>query len=97
MIRQMRRYELIPEVQDEFLEWWQNIPAAREPFGFRVLSAHIDREAHEFTWLVERDGDMDAFLAAEEAWFGSKERAALFAGQAPHTVAIHVSFVDQIF
>jgi antibiotic biosynthesis monooxygenase (ABM) superfamily enzyme len=96
MARQMRRYELVPEQQDHFLEWFKQIPTGRAKFGFRVLSAHVDREAHEFTWIVDHDGDVAAFKAAEEAWMTSPERAAMFEGQPKHTVQIHVSMVDQI-
>lgn len=96
MSRQLRRYELIPEYQDDFLAWFAQIPEARAAFGFRVLSAHVDRVGHEFTWLVEHDGEDDAFAGAEKAWMESPERAALFAGQPKHTVQIHVSMVDAV-
>jgi hypothetical protein len=98
MITQMRRYELVPEQQEHFIAWWnEHIPSKRAPFGFRVLSAHLDPIKHEFTWIVEHDGDATEFAAAEAAWFGSPERAAIFAGQPVHTVAIHVSLVNKIY
>jgi antibiotic biosynthesis monooxygenase (ABM) superfamily enzyme len=97
MARQMRRYELVPEHQEGFLKWWEQIPAGRAKFGFKVLSAHVDRVGHEFTWVVEHDGDEAAFKAAETAWMTSPERTALFEGQPKHTVQIHVSMVDHIF
>lgn len=97
MARQMRRYELHPEHEERFLTWWQKIPAARKGFGFTVLSAHIDRVNHEFTWIVEHEGDLDAFVAAETAWMTSPERVELFAGEPKHSAQIHVSMVDQVF
>lgn len=96
MTRQMRRYELVPEEQEGFVKWFEQIPAARAKFGFTVISAHVDRVGHEFTWVVEHAGDVEAFKAAEAGWMSSPERASLFAGQPKHTVQIHVSMVDQI-
>jgi antibiotic biosynthesis monooxygenase (ABM) superfamily enzyme len=96
MAIQMRRYELVPELQEHFLEWFQAIPAGRAKYGMKVLAAFVDRAGHEFTWIVEFDGDDAAFKAAEEAWMTSAERGDLFAGQPKHTVQIHVSMVDKI-
>jgi hypothetical protein len=96
MARQIRRYELVPELQEEFLRWWQAIPGGRANYGMRVVSAHIDRAKHEFTWIVEADGDNEAFAAAEAAWFSSPERAALFAGVPNYAAVMHVSMVETI-
>jgi hypothetical protein len=97
MAIQMRRYELLPEMQEHFLEWFNAIPAGRAKHGMKVLAAFVDRVGNEFTWIVQYDGDLAEFKAAEEAWMTSAERADLFAGQPKHTVQIHVSMVDQIF
>jgi hypothetical protein len=97
MAIQMRRYELVPELQEHFIEWWAAIPAGRAAYGMKVLAAYVDRVGHEFTWIVEMDGDNEAFAAAEAAWMSSLERAGLFAGQPKHTVQIHVSMVDKIY
>jgi hypothetical protein len=96
MAIQMRRYELVPELREHFIEWWAAIPAGRAKYGMNVLAAFVDRSGNEFTWIVEHDGDLAAFKAAEEAWMTSAERGELFAGQPKHTVQIHVSMVDQI-
>ncbi len=96
MAIQMRRYELVPELQEHFLEWFMAIPAGRAKYGMKVLAAYVDRVGHEFTWIVEGDGDNEEFAAAEAAWMTSAERADLFAGQPKHTVQIHVSMVDKI-
>ncbi len=97
MAIQMRRYELVPELLEHFIEWWAAIPAGRALYGMTVLAAYVDRSGHEFTWILESDGDNEAFAAAEAAWMSSAERAALFAGQPKHTVQIHVSMVDKIY
>lgn len=97
MAIQMRRYELVPELQEHFIEWWAAIPAGRDAYGMKVLAAYVDRVGHEFTWIVEMDGDNEAFAAAEAAWMSSPERAGLFADQPKHTVQIHVSIVDKIY
>lgn len=96
MAIQMRRYELVAEEQAGFLTWFEQVPAGRAKYGFRVLCAHVDRVGHEFTWIVEHDGDLDAFKAADAAWMSSPERAAMFAGQPKHIVQIHVAMVDQV-
>jgi hypothetical protein len=97
MAIQMRRYELVPELLEHFIEWWAAIPAGRASYGMTVLAAYVDRSGHEFTWILESDGDNEAFAAAEAEWMNSAERADLFAGQPKHTVQIHVSMVDKIY
>ena len=97
MAIQMRRYELVPEQQDNFIAWWADVPAGRAGFGMTVLAAYVDRVKHEFTWIVECDGDAATFAAAEAVWMGSPERAKLFAGQPKHAELIHVSMVDKIY
>ena len=96
MVTQIRRYELHPEHEAGFVEWWKAIPEMRKKYGFTVLSAYLDPVRHEFTWIVRHDGDLAAFEAAEKAWGTAPERVVLFEGQPQHTSAIHVSLVDTV-
>jgi hypothetical protein len=90
---QLRRYELVPETQDEFIAWFPKVIPARAAHGFRVLFAVLDAERHEFTWAVAHDGD---FAAAEQVYMVSPERAAAFAGVPKYTAAQHISMVTDV-
>lgn len=90
---QLRRYELVPELMDQFLEWYPSVLPVRQQYGFRVLFAFLDRAGCEFTWAVAHDGD---FTAVEQVYMASPERAAVFAGQPVYTVAMHLSRVEAI-
>lgn len=95
---QLRRYELKPELQDHFVAWWSGgVVAGRAKYGFTILAAFLNHDKHEFTWIVQFDGDEAAFKAAESAWMTSAERAELFAGEPTHTNAIHVGLVEQLY
>jgi hypothetical protein len=87
---QQRRYELKPELAEQFLEWFKGIVPVREQYGFRIVSTTYDPASHEFTWVVAHDGD---FAAAEQVYSGSPERAAAFAGAPKYTLAQHISMV----
>jgi hypothetical protein len=89
----MRRYELDPNLVDEFLTFFTKLIPVRSKFGFRLLSAYLDRADSEFTWIVEHD---DAFVDAEAVYMASPERAAMFAGQPQHALVLHVSNVEPI-
>lgn len=88
---QMRRYELDPALVDEWLAFFERLTPVRAEFGFRLVSAYLDRVNSEFTWFVERD---DAFGPAEAVYGASPERAAMFAGQPKFVRALHVSEVE---
>lgn len=92
MTIQLRRYELNPDLVDDFLEWYPTVRAAREQYGFRVLFAFLDRATSEFTWAVEHDD----FDAVEPAYAASPERAAAFEGRPKWHLAMHLSRVDAI-
>jgi hypothetical protein len=90
---QMRRYELDPAHAGEWLTFFQELTRVRATFGFRLLSAYLDRANNEFTWIVEHD---QPFSEVEPAYAASPERAALFAGKPAFALALHVSEVDAI-
>jgi len=91
MAVQLRRYQLVPGMMDEFLAWFPGIVPVREKYGFKVLFAYADRESNEFTWAVSHDGDFDAAL---EVYNDSPERAALFEGQPKRVEEMHVAMVE---
>ena len=90
---QMRRYELDPNRVDEWLEFFAELTVVRATFGFRLVSAYLDRQASEFTWIVEHDRP---FAEVEPEYVSSPQRAALFADKPSFTTAMHVSEVEAI-
>ena len=90
---QLRRYELVPELVDDFIAWFPTVVTAREHHGFRVLFALHDQPGNEFTWAVAHDGDFDE---VERVYMASPERAAAFEGQPKYTVAMHISRVAAV-
>ncbi|MBD8704863.1 hypothetical protein SOM11_14605 [Frigoribacterium sp. CFBP9039] len=94
---QLRRYELVEGVFDEFVEWFQaRIVPAREAEGFAVEFAYADREAGEFVWAVSVAGDAATFAAVEEAYLASDSRAAAFADQPKRVAASHVRLIEPV-
>ena len=75
---QLRRYVLEPGRMADFLAWFPTLLPTREQYGFRVLFALAEAEHETFTWAVAHDGDEAAFLAAEETYKASPERAKVF-------------------
>jgi len=94
---QLRRYELVEGVFDEFVEWFKaRIVPAREAEGFAVEFAYADREAGEFVWAVSVAGDAATFAAVEEAYLASDSRAAAFADQPKRVAASHVRLIEPV-
>jgi len=93
---QLRRYELVEGMMDEFLAWWPGIVGVRAQYGFTVQFAYADRPNNEFVWAVTFDGDEAAFKAAEAVYTSSPERAAVFAGQPTRVAVLHVGIVEQV-
>ena len=75
---QLRRYWFDPGHLAAFRDWFPTLLPVREHFGFRVLFALADPWQETFTWAVQLDGDVDAFLEVEAAYQASPERAAAF-------------------
>jgi hypothetical protein len=94
MTVQLRRYELHPELVEQFLAWFEKVVVVRQQFDFKVIFALINRETGEFTWAVSHDGDFDA---AEARYLASPERKTLSDG-APVAwyTAAHVAKVEAI-
>ncbi len=90
---QLRRYELEPTLVDEWLAFFNELTPVRAGFGFRLVSAYLDRANAEFTWIVEHD---KPFAEAEAVYHSSPERAALFDGRPKFARAMHVSDVESV-
>ena len=88
---QIRRYELDPAHVEEWLEFFKELTPVRASFGFRLVSAYLDRTTSEFTWIVQHD---KPFAEAEGVYTASPERAAVFAGRPKFALAMHVSLVE---
>lgn len=93
---QLRRYELVPGMADDFAAWWPRIVEVRKQYGFEVLFGLLDREGNEFTWAVRHEGDHAQFKATEEVYTASPERAAVFEGQPKRVETLHLSMVEQV-
>lgn len=94
---QLRRYELVDGVIDDFLAWYEaKIVPAREAHGFTIEFAYADREVNEFVWAVSLPGDAEEFLAIEKAYLESPERDAAFAGEPKRVAVHHVRLIERI-
>ena len=94
MTTQLRRYQLSTDAaeQDRWLEWWVGARAVRVQYGFRIVSAVLDRETGIFVWVVEHDD----FAAAEPVMLASPERASVFSQDRPAMEILETPFVERI-
>lgn len=91
---QLRRYEMLDGVMDDFIAWFETLAPARRQYGFEILFAFADRETNQFVWAVGYDGaDFDAAVAT---YNDSPERAAVFAGQPSRVKEMHLALVDVV-
>jgi hypothetical protein len=91
---QLRRYWFEPGHLAAFRDWFPTLRLARERCGFRVRFALADPWQETFTWAVEYDGDVDAFLEAEAAYQDSPERAVDFEDFPGHIARSETGFVE---
>ena len=91
---QLRRYWFEPGHLGAFRDWFPTLLAAREQYGFRVLFALAEPRHEAFTWAVELDGDVDAFLGLEARWNDSPERAAAFETWHGRVARTEIGFVE---
>ncbi len=87
---QLRRYQILPDQMDAFVDWWDSVRDARERYGFEVLFAFVDESTNQFVWAVASDGDFDEI---ERIYMDSPERAAVFAGVPKR---VEESFVSKV-
>jgi hypothetical protein len=91
---QLRRYWFEPGHLAAFRDWFPDLLPVRERFGLRVLFALADPWQETFTWAVEHDGDVDAFLEAEATYESSAERTAVFETFPGHIRHREIGFVE---
>jgi hypothetical protein len=71
---QLRRYQVKPGQMEAFVAAWRDgVVPLREAHGFTVVGAWVLESSYEFVWIVGHDD----FVAADTAYYGSPERAAL--------------------
>ena len=92
---QLRRYTLVDGEYDAFVAWWEEwMPRVRSAAGFTIEFAYGIREANQFVWAVSALGDAEAFLALEQEYLASADRAVAFDG-VPQRVAVYdIALVD---
>ena len=94
---QLRRYELTPELVDDFIAWWTaRLAPCRREAGFRIEFAYLNPEISEFTWAVSTPGDETRFLEIEAEYMQSPARAEVFDGTPKRIDKHHIRFVDWI-
>ena len=94
---QLRRYTLVDGEYDAFLAWWETwMPLVRPAAGFAIEFAYGLRETNEFVWAVSSAGDQEAFVATEQAYMASAERAEAFDGVPQRVAEYNVRFVDDV-
>lgn len=91
---QLRRYELKPELAEEFAAWVVNhIIPLRESLGYTIHWRYLDRANSEFLWLVSLDVTEAEFGARDAAWLASPERAEAVKSMPQALLKANVSFV----
>lgn len=95
---QLRRYELAPQLADEFLRWVkQDVMPLRNQYGFGAEWMYLSEDKTELTWLCSYQGDQQSFLAAEKQYSESDERKAFAETMPKALIKAHTSFVSSVF
>lgn len=94
---QLRRYEIVESLFDEFVEWFtaRLLPVRRDA-GFVIEFAYANRAQSEFVWAVSIEGDEARFTEVSDAYSASPERAAAFEGVPQYATAQHIEFVEAV-
>jgi hypothetical protein len=72
---QLRRYELDPQLADEFVSWvHQDVMPIRQQFGFQAEWMYLAVDKTELTWLASLDGDQEHFKKVEAEYLASEAR-----------------------
>jgi hypothetical protein len=91
---QFRRYELEPELFDEFVAWViDTIIPIRETMGYRVEWKYVDPVKSEFLWLVSAEATEAEFELMDQTWMSSPERAEAVLSMPRVLIRANVSFV----
>lgn len=94
---QLRRYELDPELAEEFVNWVNSdVIPVREGFGYQVHWQYFDRANSQLIWLVSLEANETEFVARDQIWMSSPERAEVVLKMPKALIQAHVSFVEKI-
>lgn len=78
MTTELRDYLIAEGRLDEWVEGWlRQVLPLRQKHGFSVDAAWIVEGENRFVWLLSREGDQQAFEAANLAYYDSPERKAI--------------------
>lgn len=94
---QLRRYKIADGKFPEFTNWLHStlIPV-REGFGYRVEFQLVDHGASEFVWCVSLEGNEAEFLAIQQRYNDSEERAKAFETFPKCIDSMQISFVEAL-
>ncbi|MEN9872093.1 MAG: hypothetical protein RL450_28 [Actinomycetota bacterium] len=91
---QLRRYELDPQLADEFVAWvHQDVMPIRQQFGFQAEWMYLSIDKTELTWLASLDGDEEHFKLVEAEYSASEARSQAAAKMPRALIKANVSFV----
>lgn len=94
---QFRRYELEPELFDEFVAWViDTVIPLREKMGYRVEWKYIDPAKSEFLWLVSLEVSEEEFERMDQVWMSSPERAEAVLSMPKALIKAHAGFVSKV-
>ena len=78
MATQLRDYRIRAGELDRFVdEWRTHLAPLRQTIGFEIPGAWTVPDEDRFIWLLEHDGDWDAFDEVDAAYYASPGRAAI--------------------
>ncbi len=96
MASQLRSYVINRGKLDDFVAaWMQGIYPLRLRHGFDIPHVWINRERHEFIWLLTYDGP-ERWEDKEAAYYGSHERVELDPDPGQYVAQANVWFVDPV-
>lgn len=92
---QLRRYELDPQLADEFVAWvHRDVMPIRKQFGFKAEWMYLAADKTELTWLASLAGDEEHFKQIEADYSASEARAQAAARMPKALIKANVSFVN---
>lgn len=76
-VSQLRLYRIAEGHLDDFIAaWTAGVFPLRRTFGFEIDAAYSIPQEDRFCWIVSYDGPL-SWQEAEDAYYGSPERAAI--------------------
>ena len=93
---ELRRYRIADGQADAFTDWFRRAAVTRQPYGFEVEFAYLDRTTGDFVWAVRHAGDLERFVEAERQWRADPERARVFADLPDCLLEAHTAKVEPV-